>query len=272
METREVQIRRRETKSHLPPPVVSNAKKVLSSIYSGQGPLKGVKGDEEKSLLGEYLGLDPEEKDFSKVCRNWWADLRVEIPSDGKVLNITKNDDGEPVNIKHYLIYQWAKKHKYVAKNRTAMLDDTKKQFYVYDPEEAMKNQNKQVNIKKKAYKEFIKMSDNEDKINMAINVLTESDPDSMSSTQKENYLDQLIEEDPKAFLTVVTDKNLEIKSEIAQMVEYNILEKVGNQYWFVEQKIGDTLGEAVKFFKDKKQSKTVNILRAKLEEAKKSS
>lgn len=266
----EVQIRRRETKSHLPPPVVSNAKKMLSSIYSGQGPLRGVKGEQEKKLLSEYLGVDQDDRDFSKICRNFWADLRVEIPSDGKVLNITKGEDGRPANIYHYLIYEWAKKHKQVAKDREAMLDDSQKQYYIYNPEVEMKKQNSTVKMKKLAYKEFIKMQDDEDKIDTVITVLTDSDVDQLSLTQKENYLDQLIESSPEQFVAVATDKDLEIKSLISQMVSMDIIRKIGNQHWFVDQKLGDTLEETVLFFKDKKQSETVNILKAKLEEAKK--
>lgn len=266
----EVQIRRRETKSHLPPPVVSNAKKVLSSIYSGQGPLRGIKGEEEKELLAEYLGMDKDEKNFGQVCRNFWADLRVEIPSDGKVLNITTNEEGKPTEIYDYLVYQWAKKHKYVAKNREELLNDSKKQYYIYDPEVEMKKQNETVNLKKAAYREFIKMQDNEQKINTVITVLTDSDVDQLSETQKENYLDQLIESDPAKFVAAATDKDLEIKSLISEMVSNNIIRKIGNQHWFVDQKLGDTVEETVLFFKDKKQSETVNILKAKLEEAKK--
>src|SRR5699024_9434047 len=101
---KEIQIRRRETKSHLPPPVVSNAKKILSSIYSGQGPLRGLSKDEEKTILSKYLGVGPDEQNFGTVCREFWADLRVEIPSEGKVLNIT-TIDGEPVDPYDYIIY-----------------------------------------------------------------------------------------------------------------------------------------------------------------------
>jgi len=268
---KEVQIRRRETKSHLPPPVVANATKVLSSIYSGQGPLKGVDGEKEKELLAEHLGISPEEDDFHKRCRAFWADLRVEVPSDGKVLTIETREDGTPVDIYDYLVYKWAKKHKYVADTREDMLDDSTKQYYIYDPEGEMRNQNKVVGYKKQAYKELIKMSDDEDKIDMMITVLTDSDPDQMNKTQKENYLDQLIEDDPKEFVRVATDKSLEIKSAISEMVSLNILRKMGNQYWFHDEKIGDTLEEAVLFFKDKKNAETINILKAKLQEAKKS-
>lgn len=266
MNVKEVQIRRRETKSHLPPPVVANAKKVLSSVYDGQGPLKGVTGDEEKKLLSDYLGLDTSDRDIGRVLRNWWADLRVEVPSDGKVLNISKDEDGYPVNIKDYLVWKWAKKHKFVGKDRDDMLSSPNKQFYIYDPDVELKQQNSLVKVKKKAYEQFILISDDEDKINLILRVLTDSEPDEMSIEQKQNYIDQLIESDPAKFVAVATDKNLEIKALIHELVSANIINKMENQYWWIDEKLGEDIEETVLYFKDKKNSGTVNRLKAKLQ------
>lgn len=264
---REIQIIRRETKSHLPPPVVSNTKKILASIYTGQGPLKGLEGDEEKRILGDYLGIDPEDRDFSKICREFWADLRVPIPSEGRVLNITVID-GEPVNKYDYIIYKWATKHKLVASSKEEMLDTPHKQFYIYDPEKEVIKENKRVQFKKDAYKEFIKISDNEDKIDHLIRLLSDLDPSQMNIAQKQNYLDGLIEDDPERFVVTAKDKDLEIKAEIAEMVSLNILRKIGNQIWFIEEKFGDTLEDAVLYYKDKKNSEKVTLVKAKLQEA----
>jgi hypothetical protein len=266
---KEVQIRRREAKSDLPPAVVSSSKKVLASIYDGQGPLRGVTGSEEKKLLSQYLGIDVEDTRFPKIVRDFWADLRVEVPIEGKVLNIGKDEDGSPLDIEAYLIYQWALKHKFVAPNKSKMLENSLKQYYIFDPDFESKQTNQEVEYKRKAYAEFIKISGNEEKIDMIIMILTNSEPNKMSSVQKDNYLDQLIAEDPKRFVEVATDKAIEIKFNLAMMVSNSILTKIGNQYWFMDQKLGNTEEEAVLFFKDKKNSETVNILKAKLEEAK---
>lgn len=267
IEVREIQLRRRETKSYLPAPIIGDSKKYLSSIYSGQGPLRGVSGEEEKRLLSSYLGMDAEERNFGKVCREFWADLRVEIPSDGKTLNISTDKNGNPVNTLDYLIFKFAEVHPYVAENRNAMLDNSKKMFYIYDPEEEVKNQNRTVTFKKKAYAELIKMGEDEEKIDRMVRLLTESDPHQMSIAQKQNYLDQLIEENPQRFVVYATDKDLEIKSIISEMVSESIITKMGNQYWFIDEKIGDTLEDAVRFFKDKKRSEDVNRMKAKLQE-----
>lgn len=268
---REIQIRRRETKSHLPPPVVANSKKVLASIYSGQGPLRGVDEEEEKTLLSEYLGVSQDDRDFSKIARNFWADLRVEIPSDGKVLNVTVHND-KPVNIYDYLVYKWAVRHKYVGKDREDMLSSPHKMFYVYDPDVELRHQNQKVKLKRKAYEQFIKMSEDNNKLDLVITVITDSNPDDMNLEQKQNYVDQLIESDPGKFVSVITDKNLELKALISELVSLNIINKMSNQYWWIDEKIGDDIEEAVLYFKDKKNSETINRLKAKLQEANKTS
>lgn len=272
MKIKEIQIRRRETMSHLPPPIVADTKKILSSVYVGQGPLKGLAGEEEKELLSTYLGMDKDDKGFSHVCRSFWADLRVNVPSEGKVLNISVREDGTPVEVFDYIIYKWATKHKYVANSRKDLLNhsSTEKRFYIYDPDAEEMSQNKIVAVKKKAYQELIKMSDNEDKMDMVITVLSEGDPGNMNKTQKENYLDQLLSENPSKFVKIVTDKSLEIKSLISELVSLGIITQLSNQYWFHDQKLGDTLEYTVLYFKDKKNSSTTNLLKAKLQEAKK--
>lgn len=266
----EIQIRRRETKSYLPIPVVANSKKMLSSVYDGAGPLKGLSKDEEKQLLSKHLGIDPDEKDFPKITRSFWADLRIEIPSDGKVLNITKDEDNDPANIYDYIVFKWAEKHPHVAKDREEMLSNSKFKYYVHDPEVATQKSNVKVAFKKKAYAEFIKIGEDETKIDRLIRLLTDSEPSAMSLKQKQNTLDQIIEDSPERFFVTATDKHIQTKAILSELVSNNIVNKIGNQYYFIDEKLGETEDEAVKYFNDKKNSETVNILKAKLQEAKK--
>lgn len=263
----EVHLRRRETKSHLPAPVVANAKKVLSSVFVGGAPLKGLESDEEYIIAG-YLGMAPDEKDFPQTVRDFWANVRVNVPMDGKVLNIGM-DNNQPYVPIDYIIYKWAKKHPYVASSREEMLDNSRYQYYIHDPEIATAKENEKVELKMKAYKEFILIKDDEDKINRLIRLITDSDPESMSLKQKQNLLSSEIDIDPKKFFITVTDKNLETKAIISELVSENIVTKIGNQHYFIDQKLGDTLEEAVLFFNDKKRSDVVTLLKAKLQQSK---
>lgn len=267
----EVQIRRREKKSYLPPEVVADSKKILSSLYVGQGPLRV---EDVDIIVCNYLGIDPKENDAQKRIREFWSDLRINVPADGYVLNITDTSSNpkqpEPVNSLDWLVFQWAKRHKYVALSKEEMEAIPHKQFYIHDPEKESQFTNKQVAMKRKAYIEFSKITDNEDKLNHVIRILSDTDPKRMSKTEKENYTDNLIEQNAKRFLEVVLDKNLEIKGEIAELVSANIIQKISNQHYFGEEKLGDTLEEAVLYFNDKGNSKTVMTLKAKLSEVRK--
>lgn len=269
----EIHLRRRESKSYLPAPVIANSKKVLSSVYVGQGPLRGLESDEEKKYLAKYLGEDPNANNFGSIARDFWADLRIDVPMEGVVLNIgthkTDSKEEVPDNLYDYIIFKWVKKHPFVAKDMQELLDTSKYQFYIHDPEVATAFANKKVSFKKKAYEEFIKIGEDEVKIDRLIRLLTDSDPATMGLKQKQNLLDQEIENNPEKFFILSTDKHLEIKSIISELVSENVVNKIGNQYYFIDEKLGDTEDEAVKYFKDKKNSGTVNILKAKLQEAK---
>lgn len=268
---REVSIRRRETKSHLPPEVIANSKKKLGSIFVGQGPLRGVEGDEEKKLLSKHLGIDTDSREFEREAFDFWAELTINVPSEGVELNITKDSDGNPVAPLDYIKYRWAKKHKLVADSRAEMNANAYKQFYIYDPEEETRRDNSKVQDKLDAYSEFIKVKKDEKKMNRLIRLLGNSNPDKMTKEEKENLLDTMVSNEPKKFALIAKDKNLDVRAEIEEMVSKNILRKIGNQVYYIDDKIGDTMEEAILFFKDAKNSSTVSTLKAKLEEINKS-
>ena len=88
-----------------------------------------------------------------------------------------------------------------------------------------------------------------------------------MTEDQNENSLYELKNKDPKKFIRVATDKNLEIKAEIEELVSAGVLRKIGNQVIFIDEVLGDTMEDTVVYLKDKKNSGKLTILRAKLKE-----
>jgi hypothetical protein len=62
-------------------------------------------------------------------------------------------------------------------------------------------------------------------------------------------------------------DTNLEIRFEIEEMVAKSVLRKIGNQIIYEDETIGEDMKDTITFFKNKKNSGLVNILRAKLKE-----
>ena len=99
------------------------------------------------------------------------------------------------------------------------------------------------------------------------LRLLSAINPDRLTSEQIENSLYEVKNKDPKKFFRIATDKNLELKSEIEELVTAGVVRRIGNQVVFGDEILGDTLEDTIIHLKDKKNSGKLIILRAKLKE-----
>lgn len=267
----QVQIRRREEISHLPTKVINESKIFLGSHFDGRQPLRGLSKEDEAKYLPDMIGVSANHPDFSAKAREYWANMGFLVPSTGVVLDITVDEDGNPYNLEDWISHQWALRHKLVADSKDSLENDPRKKFYIHNPEEENQRKNSSVQVRKAADVEFIKAAKDMDKARRIVRMLDGNiNPDAMSEVQVENRLFDLKNEKPKEFLAIARDTNLDVKAEIQEMVEYEILQRIGNQVVYIDQVIGQSLEEAVVWFKDKKNSSIVTQLRAKLSEFKK--
>ena len=166
-----------------------------------------------------------------------------------------------------YIKYNFAIKHPYVALTKEEMESDITKKFYIQDLSREDKVKNNTIKLKKDADKEFIKVSSNLKNMKRILRLMSNTNPDRMTDDQIENSLYELKNSNPKKFVRIATDKNLELRAEIEEMVSAGVLRKIGNQVIFIDEVIGDTTENAIVYLKDKKNSGTLTILRAKLKE-----
>ena len=260
-------LRRRDLGGHLPKQVRAEAKTRLSSVYVNRQPLKGFSPEEEKKYMQGILDVSPEHVDWPKHSKNFWADLSIPVGFTGVELEIGKDEDGSPISIMDYIKYNFAIKHPYVALTKTEMNTDITKKFYIQDLTREDKVKNNAIKLKKDADKEFIKVSSNIKNMKRILRLMSNTNPDRMTEDQIENSLYELKNSDPKKFVRIATDKNLELRSEIEEMVSAGVLRKIGNQVIFIDEVIGDTTENAIVYLKDKKNSGKLTILRAKLKE-----
>lgn len=267
---KQVQIIRKEGSSHVPVEVRQESDHRLSSIYKDGVPHKGIDSSLEKKLLPLIIDIPADADTFRKEAKDFWYALSLKVPSEGAVLNVSVDEDGYPVEPKQYIIYKWAQTHPFVAKSKSEMLESGKKKFYIHDPERETLSKNKEVQAEAKAMKEFVKVIDNEETMDRVIRVLGNTNPSKMSKENKENTLSTLMKNDPKRFYEVATDDSLKVKDFIAECISHEVLRKSGNSYFYMEDRIGESLEETVAYFKDKKNSSTLNDVKAKLEEQQK--
>ena len=265
--SKKVTLRQKELLNHLPKAVRAEAIYKLSSVYVNRQPLKGFTPEEEKKYMQGILDVSPEHNDWPKHSKQFWAELTIPIGFTGVELEIGMDDNDNPLSIMDYIKYRFALKHPHVAMTKEEMDSDFNKRFYIQDLTRDDKVKNNEIQMKKDADKEFIKMSSNEKAMKRVLRLISSTNPDRMTVEQIENSLYELKNANPKKFVRIATDKNLELKAEIEEMVTAGVLRKIGNQIIFIDETLGDTTQDTVVFLKDKKNSGKLTLLRAKLKE-----
>ncbi len=270
-EQKRIWIHRVEPKTDLPQDVRKNAKRRLSSVFKNRKPLKGLDRDEEKQILPRIIDADPDEgAQFAEKASKYWKELSVDIPSGGKMLNISTDEQGRPMYPEDYVIYRFAQAHPNVAEDEQEARKDPNKLFWVLDPEEEKLNERKEVEAKADAWKEFIKIKDDEDKIDLMIRVFVGENPKKMSDTdEKVNALHDELEKRPEKFIDLATDDNLEKQDFVLQCIEYGVLRKIGNQIMYKDEVLGQGVDEVVAYLKNKRHSSTLSSLKAELQDSK---
>tara|TARA_R100000544_G_scaffold36543_1_gene25066 strand:- start:1846 stop:2658 length:813 start_codon:yes stop_codon:yes gene_type:complete len=265
--SKKVTLRQKELLNHLPKPVRAEAIYKLSSVYVNRQPLKGFTAAEEKKYMDGILDVSPSHVDWPKHSKEFWAELTIPVGFTGIELEIGKNEDDMPLNVMDYIKYRFAVKHPHVALTKEEMDSTFSKKFYIQDLTRDDKVKNNEIQLKKDADKEFIKSSSNMESMKRILRLMSNTNPDRMTIEQVENALYELKNSNPKKFLRISTDKNLELKSEIEEMVTAGVLRKIGNQVIFIDEVLGETTDDTIVYLKDKKNSGTLTILRAKLKE-----
>jgi len=267
----EVQVLRREQVSHLPTEVINESKVFLGSHFVRRQPLKGLSDEEERKYLPRILGISPEHPEFERRSQDFWAEMGFLVPSSGVVLDVTKNEDGTPYNLEDWIKYQWALKHKLVAINEQELLRDPRKKFYIRDPQEQDRLKNATIQSMKAADVEFIKATKDPAKARRIIRMMTKTvNPDTLNDAQAENVLYDIKQKDPVTFYKIASDSKLDVKAEIMELVELDVLRKIGNQVIYIDDIIAETFDDAVIWYQNPKNSSIVATLKAKLNEVRK--
>lgn len=267
---KKVMIRRKEVLNHLPKEIRAGAKISIGSIYVNRQPLKGVEGEEAEKLLSKILDVPPSHQDWPKQEKDFWASMALKVPFEGVELEIGVDEDGFPINVSDYLVYKWCVKHRQVAGSEAEMQADPSKKFYIYDPQADLLKKNAATKMRKDADREFIKISSDVEKMRRLMRILSKgTKPETLTDMEVENQLYDIKNADPVKFLKHSTDKNLDVRAEIEEMIQENVLRTIGNQVIYGDETIGENIADTIVYFNNKKNSGQVNAMRAQLKDIK---
>lgn len=264
--SKKIFLRRKEINNHLPKEVLAEAVSKLSSVYVNRQPLKGLSVEDEKKYLNGILDVSPEHQDWPKHIKKFWAEMSIPVGFTGMELEVGTHSDGSPIRVMDWIKYQFALKHPHVAMSEKEM--SGRDRFYILDTTRAEQTKFNTIQVKKDADKEFIKLSSNVKGMKRVLRLISSTlNPDRLTEEQIETALYDIKDKEPKRFIKIATDKNLEVKAEIEEMVSAGVLRKIGNQVIFIDEILGETMEDTVVFLKNKKNSGKLTTLRAKLKE-----
>lgn len=268
--THKVYLRRKPVLGHLPKEIRADAKVRLGAVFHNRQPLRAfpVDSPEEKKYLKGLLDVGPEDPTWAKEVRKFWLEQRINVPFEGKELEIGVDLDGEPLNIMDWVIYCFAKKHFMVADTEEEMMSSAKMRFFIQDPRKEVKRKNTTVQLGKLADREFIKASDSPVRMKNLLRVLsTINNVSKLDEETVENMLFDIKNNTPGKFLKMATDEDLDVRAEIAAFVEAGVLQKVGNSYINMDETIGADIDETIRTMKNPGNSGMLNTLRVKYRE-----
>lgn len=200
-------------------------------LYTGLSP-------EDEERLGKALGYD------LRSGSTFWDTFRIRIGTEAAVLN-------PDADLMDELKYLFLKGHKRVAEsitNRKATAN-----YYLSVADQEAEVSNTYGRLKRKAYKEFDKMSPEEVKKCLRIYGVKS---DGVSDAVAEDRLTNLIEQNPDRFFERwVNNKNRMSEYLLKEAVSKNIVRKNKNTYSYGTSTLGITLEDAIIYLDDPKNA-----------------
>ncbi len=262
MEKETVNIFRRESQKHLPKDMLLESSQGIGACFEESGEIaSGLTLEEKKKLLPPVIGVDPNDVTFYARVKEYYASLTLKVPPAGITLDITRDKDGNPLNVSDYIKFRFAEVNPDVSLKEEIR---PKSRFYIENPKEKLMEKKVKLGLRKDAYKEYIKISGSKEKTRMLMVNLGIFDP-LMDEDEYEIALESKLNADPQAFLDVARDPNIETIAFINNCVSKEVLRKIGTTYLNGDETIGNTLEDAVAYMKNKANSETVATLKARL-------
>lgn len=241
---------------------------------SNGNPARPFTYEEEDKWMPEIVGLKVTDPGFRSAVTHWYKNLTIKVKPEGVDLEIGLDAGGNPFNMEDYLKYKFALGHPWMAKTKEECMGAEHLQFYFEDPEAENISKGAKLEVTAKAYVEFAKLDEDEDKMDWVIRTVLSKFPElgalstltKLDTAKKKLKIAEVIQKDPEYFLEVMSDKDLIYKAEIASMVEAGVLNKEGNKYLNGTENLGSLEG-TIAWMKDGNNSADYAVLKARLDQ-----
>lgn len=254
----------------------------IGPYWAHKTSASGLTFEEQRILMPEVIGIEPTDKDFRRAVTDFFHNFGTKIPENGVRLEISLQDDSKPlapdnlpINIKDYLSYRHLKEHYEVAQDQSEAQRYQHKKFYIMDPDGITKDAIQINELEDKATVVYMKFKEDTIKLDQILTMLgvninkmsNEAKLLKFKTLSKRNEELNEIEQREAfdKFITTSEDKDLEYRYLIQEMVGAQYLKKVGTAIHWMEsgEVIGQDMDAAVMYFRNPKNSRDLNLMRA---------
>ena len=195
------------------------------------GTYRNVLTDNEKTFLEDLLGLEVNGLSVYNKKDNYWDNYLIRLSKQDTILDLSDPED--------YIKYKVLLANKDTVAPSMRELKELRKATYEYvimEPNEEFSDSRNRVNNTMKCYEEFGAIKDKFDVLKCIIETV---DGRPVANNTKIEFLQakatDLIADNPKYFLEVITDPLLNTKVIIKKAVEAGLISKRGEYYYFRE-------------------------------------
>lgn len=267
-----VELKRAPVTGNKPKELFENSKQVIGATLSrnGGGVETGLTIEEQDKFMPIILGVDAKDASFRKQVKNYFSDFSVTVPiGEGLKLDIGKDAYDNPINVMDYIRYKFIRMDPTVGTEEKhgrelGML------YYIEDLSKVKQAKWDKNQLKKEAYKEYIKISTDEKMIDNVLRVLSEKDVASMDLKDKDLLLSDFSESIPERFIEVCKDRNLELQSLIKESLFHEVLQKQGSAILLHDEILGYDINETIIFLTNPENSVVLATIKGKVQQFRK--
>lgn len=273
--TKKIKIQRKEVRRygvHLT--LMQDRVATIGSYLTKTGAVgTGLTFDEIKKFMPGVIAMEPTDPKFRLETDKYFNNMMIPVPYEGRELEIGFDEEtGLPIDIIDYLRYRFIQNHPQVAKDKKEAESSQTKVYYLEDEQADSERQSEGIVFETKAAIEFAKLVDDKVKFDWVLRELSVRYPEigsisklvSLTPDKKNIALNVAMKKDYKRFLEIVNDEDIKYKAEIASFVDAKIVSKVGNEYVYGSEPLGE-LNHFIAYLKNPNNSETYATLLAKL-------
>ena len=241
----------------------------------------GLNFSEQKLLLPTIIDCEPDDRSFRAKVAEYYNTVKTSVPFDkGREMEIgleysnsePLSADNLPLNLADYITYRHAKAHPEVAGSKQDGENSMLKFYYIFDAQEQEDFEVLSNKDKDEALILYLRIKKTPEKADMVLTLMG-TDPRTFKGKNaqalKLDKIKVLAETSSSKLVSTFNDKSFDEMYTIQTMLNTSVLQKVGER--IINPETGTVLGndmeEAVYWIKDKVNSESLVMLKARMQE-----